>query len=80
MTTKIQKWGNSLAVRLPKNLARALSFRAGTPVSIKQEWWGVRIVPKKTPEPTLEELVAQITPENRYEKIDWGPRRGNEIW
>jgi len=30
--------------------------------------------------PTLEELVAQITPENRYEETDWGPPVGKEIW
>ena len=80
MNTKVQKWGNSLAVRFPKHLARALAFKAGTPVSLKQERRGVMITSKNVPEPTLEELIAQITPENRYEKIDWGRRRGNEIW
>ncbi|MEK7208188.1 MAG: AbrB/MazE/SpoVT family DNA-binding domain-containing protein [Patescibacteria group bacterium] len=80
MTTKVQKWGNSLAVRLPRHITRSMSFRAGTPVSIKRERRRIVIVPKIGREPTLEELVAQITPANRYEKIDWGPRRGNEIW
>ncbi|MDO8594012.1 MAG: AbrB/MazE/SpoVT family DNA-binding domain-containing protein [bacterium] len=80
MNTKVQKWGNSLAVRLPKNVARAALFKAGTPVIVKHERRGVFIESKSEHEPTLEELVAQITPENRYEKIDWGPRRGNEIW
>lgn len=80
MTTKVQKWGNSLAVRLPRHITRGMSFRAGTPVSIRQERRRVVIVLKNEREPTLEELVAQITPENRYEKIDWGPPRGNEIW
>ena len=80
MTTKVQKWGNSLAVRLPKHVARAAFFKAGTPVVIRQERQGVVIALHNSREPTLEELIAQITPENRYEKIDWGPRRGNEIW
>lgn len=80
MTTKVQKWGNSLAVRLPKHLARAASFKAGTPVVITRDRRGIMVMSKSVPEPTLEELIAQITPENRYEKIDWGPRRGNEIW
>lgn len=80
MTTKVQKWGNSLAVRLPKHIARALSFKAGTAVSIKQERRRIVIVPKNEHEPTLEELVAQITPENRHEEIDWGPPVGKEVW
>ena len=29
---------------------------------------------------TLDELVAQITPENRHEETDWGPRTGREAW
>lgn len=93
MTTKVQKWGNSLAVRLPKDMARALSFKAGTPVSVKQERRGIMIVPKSEQEPTLEELVEQITPENRHEEIDWGlpagkrsmvtiyvPEQGDIVW
>jgi len=80
MTTKVQKWGNSLAVRLPKHVARAALFKAGTPVVIRHEQQGVVIASQNSHEPTLEELIAQITPKNRYEKIDWGPRRGNEIW
>lgn len=29
--------------------------------------------------PTLEELVEQITPENRHGETDWGPDVGKEI-
>ena len=29
---------------------------------------------------TLESLVKQITPENRYDETDWGPPVGKEIW
>ena len=80
MTTKVQKWGNSLAVRLPKHVARAALFKAGTPVVIRHEQQGVVIVLKSERGPTIEELAAQITPENRHEEIDWGPPVGKEIW
>lgn len=80
MTTKIQKWGNSLAVRLPKNIARAFSFKAGTPVVIKHDLRGIIVSPKNDAEPTLEEMIAQIDPKNLPEKIDWGKPVGNEIW
>lgn len=80
MVTKVQKWGNSLAVRLPRHITRGMSFRAGTPVSIRQERRRVVIVLKSERGPTVEELAAQITPENRHEEIDWGPPVGKEIW
>lgn len=80
MKTKVQKWGNSLAVRLPKDVAKAAALKAGTSVVITRERRGIFLAPLKGSEPTLEELIAQITPENRYEKIDWGKREGNEIW
>jgi len=80
MNTKVQKWGNSLAVRLPKAIARAALFKAGTPVFIKQDLRGITIVPKSAKEPTFEEMIAQIDPKNLPEKIDWGEPVGNEIW
>ena len=80
MTTKVQKWGNSLAVRLPKHVARAAFFKAGTPVVIRHERQGVVIAPKNEHEPTLEELIAQIDPNNLPEKVDWGKPVGREIW
>lgn len=80
MNTKVQKWGNSLAVRLPKQIARAASLKAGTPVIIKHERRRVIVTPKGDAAPTLEELLAQIKPENIPEKIDWGKPVGKEIW
>jgi len=79
MTTKVQKWGNSLAVRLPKNIVRK-TFKVGMPVIIKRERSRIIILPKNAPEPTLEELIAQIDPKNLPEKIDWGKPVGKEIW
>lgn len=71
MTTKIRKWGNSYAVRIPKERVRELGMRDGSTVEIK-----LKPVPKKY---TLDELVAQMNPKNRHPLIDWGPDVGNEI-
>lgn len=81
MTTKVQKWGNSLAVRIPSRIAKRLGLKAGSRIRTRETPRELIIesVAKKHEE-TLEELIAKITPENRYEKIDWGPPRGNEIW
>jgi antitoxin MazE len=79
MIAKIQKWGNSLGVRIPKSLAQDAELRDGTSVDLRMENGRLVIVPaaKKY---TLEELVSQITPENRHPETDWGPPVGKEVW
>ncbi|OGF66115.1 MazF family transcriptional regulator [Candidatus Giovannonibacteria bacterium RIFCSPLOWO2_02_FULL_43_11b] len=80
MATKVQKWGNSLAVRLPREVAEKFKLGEGTTVEIKSEDYGIVIKPAKKQKYTLEELVAGITPENRHEETDWGKPMGREIW
>jgi len=80
MPTKVQKWGNSLAVRLPREMAEKFELGEGSPVVIRPERRGIVIKPAKKQKYTLEELVAGITPENRHEETDWGKPMGREIW
>lgn len=79
---KIQKWGNSLAVRIPRTLADQAGLSEGAPFVFRVHEDGLTIARKtrKKRKYTLEELVAKITPENRHELIDWGPPVGKEIW
>ena len=82
MLATISKWGNSRALRIPKQLALEAGLDFGSKVEIVLEDGQLRIVSVKEKEPhyTLEELVAQITPENRHEEWDTGPPVGKEIW
>ena len=83
MSTKVQKWGNSLAVRIPDDVVEDAGLVPGTEVTVKQVRNTVVIAPveaKKKKRPTLAELVAKITPENRHEAVDWGQAMGKEIW
>jgi antitoxin MazE len=76
---QIVKWGKSLAVRIPKAVAERARLQEGDAVSI--EVLGGHVELRRAERiPTLEELVAQITPENRHGEIDWGPEVGKEIW
>lgn len=81
MRAKIQKWGNSLAVRIPKALAELLELADGREVELSVEE-GKMIVrlPTPTRRYTLEELVGGITAENRHDEIGTGPSVGNEAW
>lgn len=80
MRATIQKWGNSLAVYIPKDLADKIELKVGTEVELRVENGCLKIYPPKAPRYTLEELVAQITPENRHGEIDIGPAVGKEVW
>jgi len=74
---QIVKWGNSLAVRIPKPVAEQAGVREGDPIVIEAEKGQINLR-RKQRVPTLKELVAQIRPENRYDEIPAGTERGKE--
>ena len=75
---QVVKWGNSLAVRIPKAVAQEARVEEGDSIVIEALDGQIRV--RRTERvPTLEELVEQITPENRYEETAWGRERGKEI-
>jgi len=75
---QIAKWGNSLAVRIPKDVAEQARLQEGDSVEVKVLDGRVELRPVEEI-PTLEQLVAQITPQNRHREISWGLPRGKEI-
>ena len=81
METNIQKWGNSLGVRLPKQIALNQSLKAGSRVVVTETKTGIAIeVVKKPRKYTLAELLKGATKENMHKETDWGDPVGNEIW
>lgn len=77
VSSTVKKWGNSLAIRIPQVVAEAAHMRDGAEVEISIHDKQITIdLKKKTP--TLEELLAKITPENRHKEIDFG-RKGKEL-
>ncbi len=79
MRTRISKWGNSLAVRLPKPFMDELGLGEGAEVDIALRE-GQVILSAAGREYALEELVDGITLENRHQETDWGRPRGREGW
>ena len=77
MKAVIQKWGNSLAIRIPKAFTLQLGMTAGKEVDMKMEQNGLHISPA---EESLEELLAKITPENLHGETLTGVSVGREIW
>jgi antitoxin MazE len=81
MTATIQKWGNSLAVRLPKALAAEARMREGAKVELVHTPEGLLVKPKRKPKPRyrLSELLAGITADNAHPETGWGRSQGREL-
>jgi antitoxin MazE len=80
MKTQLAKWGNSVAVRIPKALADAVEFRPGDTLEMTVEDSDTLQIRKKKGVPKLRQLVRAITPENRHAESDWGAPSGKELW
>jgi len=79
MITKIQKWGNSLGVRIPKGLARDVQVEEGVSVDVSVEGGRLLIAPLRKKRWDLRGLLRQITPETVHGEVDFGRPVGREI-
>ena len=78
--SRVQKWGNSLALRIPKPYAEAAGLTANSPVELRVEDGQIVIRPLAKPDLTLDDLLAGITEANRHGEIDSGAPVGGEAW
>ena len=76
--SQIVKWGNSLAVRIPKPVADEAGVREGDAITIEAKQGRIQLRRHSRKVPTLAQLVAQITSKNRYAEMHAGPARGKE--
>jgi antitoxin MazE len=80
METKMTRWGNSLAVRVPKELARKAGLSDNQYVKLIAKSRGISIEPVREAKETLENLVDQITSDNSHTEVNWGKPQGKERW
>lgn len=79
MQLAIAKWGNSLAVRLPRNVARDARLTEGVPVELTVKD-GVVVVTPVRKKYRLDDLLAQMNDTNKHAETDWGDAQGEEVW
>jgi antitoxin MazE len=79
MITTIQRWGNSLAVRIPKPFAAQAALSENSQVDISVDG-GRIVVSPAVKEWKLRDLVGGITAANAHEETVWGERAGAEAW
>jgi antitoxin MazE len=80
MRAKVQRWGNSLAVRIPKAFAEDLGLREDAPVEIGVVEGDLVVSPPPARTFTLARLLAGVTEENVHHEIETGPAVGGEVW
>jgi antitoxin MazE len=83
MTTRVRKWGNGLAIRIPKALATEIGLSENAEVELSSDRGRLVITPLKRTRKrkySLKEMLRGITPENLHGEIDFGPPVGKEIW
>ncbi|VAX25095.1 Programmed cell death antitoxin MazE [hydrothermal vent metagenome] len=80
MKTKVQKWGNSLAVRIPKAYAGEADVRYGDDIDIAIHEGKIMITPLKAKKYELKTLLSRITKKNLHAEIDTGSSVGGETW
>ena len=80
MRARVQKWGNSLALRVPKAFAAEAGLRNESPVDVSIVNGKLVIEPVVEPKVTLKQLLAQVTEDNVHREVDTGPAIGSEVW
>ena len=80
MKARVQKWGNSLALRIPKAFADEVGLRREAPVEVSLTDGKLVVTPIVEGELTLKQLLAKVTSENLHHEVDTGCAVGNEIW
>jgi antitoxin MazE len=78
MKARIARWGNSLGVRIPSDIAGRVGLTDGDTVEIEAKGDRVVISPTR-PRYKFEELLDGMTPKEVRKAFDWGPERGREI-
>jgi len=79
MRTQVQKWGNSLGLRIPKSFATEVGLNQGSPVELSLTGGRLVVEPIVDGEETLDDLLAQVTDENLHGEVDFGPPVGKEV-
>jgi len=76
MKAKITKWGNSYAIRLPKNLVDDMKLADESDLLLEKKENGF-LITKPTKKKQLSELLKNMQPQK---EVEWGQARGKELW
>ncbi len=80
MRVSVRKWGNSLALRIPKSVAADSRIKHGSVVKVSVVRGKLVVAPVSAPKYVLDQLLSGVTKKNRHGEIDTGVPTGRESW
>lgn len=80
MKTRVQKWGNSLAIRIPQALAAELGLSSGSIADLRTHEGKLEVVPITEETTELARLLELVTEDNLHGEVDTGESAGREEW
>ena len=80
MKKRVGKWGNSLAIRIPKAFAVEIGLEEDSAVELSLVNGELVVAPKSRTRLRLEQLLEQVTEENQHDEVRTGPAVGREAW
>jgi antitoxin MazE len=80
MSVILDRWGNSVGLRLPKPLLEQLGLKEGSKVEVKVEHNRLVIEPSRRRRSTIADCWKASRPMTRPGEVDWGPPVGKEVW
>ena len=80
MHIQIQKWGNSLALRIPKTYAKEAMISQGSSMNLSMEEGRIILTPVSKKSYSLKKLLSHINKNNPHDEIYWGAPKGKEVW
>jgi len=78
MKATISRWGNSLALRIPKSAIEAAGLREGDVVDVQEDGGILRIA--RSSRIDIDEMIESIDPATIHAEVNWGPTVGRELW
>lgn len=80
MQTRVQKWGNSLGLRIPRSVAQEAGVKAGSEVDVSVQDGDLVVRPARRRTYQLKDLLRRVTTKNVHAEVDAGGPVGREIW
>lgn len=80
MKGRVQKWGNSLALRIPKSFADEIGLEQNSSIQLMIKEGALVVTPEREPKWRLEELLEKVTQNNIHHEWETGSAEGDEIW
>lgn len=80
MKASVQRWGNSLALSIPKAVALESGLADGSVVDLKLRNGVIALIPERRQTHKLHELLSQITKRNLHTEVKTGAPAGKEVW